>query len=475
MKRKRSKNKKIIKSRQTSKALQQSQARFKSIFESPMLGMMFWNAKGYITDANDAFLTMVGYTKEEVVKGKIQWWDMTPPEFKALDDKALNEIMETGVCVPYEKKYICKNGSRIPILQGAASLPGPSANRIAFVINLTSLKCTEEALSENIRRFKVVSKLAYDLIYEWDVTTNHLEWFGNIDGLLGYKKGKISGNIDAWLDLIHPQDKPKLRSSIELHRTSTHPIKYIYRVRHKNGTYLHWNDKGLPLLDRNNRPYKWIGVCTDITKRIMAQQEIKNSYKKLERTLEGAVKALSSTVGKRDPFTKSHQLKVTNLSCAIAEELGIPLEHKKGLRFAGLLHDIGKISVPVEILTKPGRLTDAEYRIVKTHVQHAYDILKDIEFPWPIADLVLQHHERLDGSGYPNGLKGAKILLEAKIIAVADVVEAMTSHRPYRPAPGLDKALAEIKTNRGQLYDPEIVDVCISLFEKSGFSFENEL
>jgi len=173
----------------------------------------------------------------------------------------------------------------------------------------------------------------------------------------------------------------------------------------------------------------------------------------------------------RDPYTARHQERVTELACAIAREMGIPDGQIEGIHAAGLMHDIGKIAVPTEILTKPGKLNDLEFSLIRRHPQVAYDILKGIEFPWPIADIVLQHHERLNGSGYPNGLKGDEILLEARILTVADVVEAISSHRPYRPALGLDAALDEIKQGRGMLYDPDVVDTCLSVFEE-GFSFE---
>lgn len=202
------------------------------------------------------------------------------------------------------------------------------------------------------------------------------------------------------------------------------------------------------------------------------EKEIQASYYKLECVFEETVEALSSVLAQRDPFTQNHQRNVTKLAYAIAEKMELSQDRIKGLRLAGSLHDIGKISIPAEILIKPSRLTDAEYRIVKIHARTAYDILKKIEFPWPIADIVLQHHERLDGSGYPQGLKNGEILLEAKIITVADVVEAMSSHRPYRPAPGIDKALAEIKKNRGKLYESDVVDICLKLFKEKGFKFE---
>ena len=210
----------------------------------------------------------------------------------------------------------------------------------------------------------------------------------------------------------------------------------------------------------------------EITERKRVEEELRQSYEKLRRTLEGTVHALASTAEKRDPYTAGHQQRVTRLACAMAQEMGLPEEQIEGIRVAGTLHDMGKIYVPAEILNKPGRLTEMEMGLIKTHPQVGYDILKTIEFPWPVAQIVLQHHERMDGFGYPQRLSGEEILLEPRILAVADVVEAMSSHRPYRPAHGIDKALEEISQNRDVLYDPEVVDACLKLFTEKGFKFE---
>ncbi|MBC8264543.1 MAG: HD-GYP domain-containing protein, partial [Anaerolineales bacterium] len=213
-------------------------------------------------------------------------------------------------------------------------------------------------------------------------------------------------------------------------------------------------------------------VLAGITERKRAEEELRQSYVQLQRTLEGTVNTLVSAIETRDPYTAGHQRRVTQLACAIAKEMGLPKEQIEGIRMAGLIHDLGKINVPAEILSKPGGLNDLEYGLIKMHPQVGYDVLKEIEFPWPMAQIVLQHHERMDGSGYPAGLSGEEILLEARILGVADVVEAMASHRPYRPARGMDKALEEISQNRGVLYDPEVVDACLKLFTEKGFKFE---
>ncbi|MBM4465408.1 MAG: PAS domain S-box protein [Chloroflexi bacterium] len=210
----------------------------------------------------------------------------------------------------------------------------------------------------------------------------------------------------------------------------------------------------------------------ELAERKRAQEELRQSYVKLQAALEGTVNVLVSAVEMRDPYTAGHQRQVTQLACAIAKEMGLPQEQIEGLRMAGLIHDVGKIGVPAEVLSKPGPLTALQYGLIQAHPQVGHDILNGaIEFPWPVAQIVLQHHERMNGSGYPRGLSGQEIMLEARILAVADVVEAMASHRPYRPAHTLDKALEEISQNRGVLYDPEVVDVCLKLFTEKGFEF----
>ena len=210
----------------------------------------------------------------------------------------------------------------------------------------------------------------------------------------------------------------------------------------------------------------------EITERERAEDELKESFKKLRKTLEGTVHAMAIVGEARDPYTAGHQRRVAELACAIAKEMDLHEEQIEGIRIAGLLHDIGKMSIPTEILTKPGRLTEIEFTFIKNHPQVGFDILKGIEFPWRIAQIVLQHHERLDGSGYPSGLLIRDILLEARILGVADVVEAMSSHRPYRAARGIDKALGEILENSGLLYDPKVVNICLKVFAEKRFGFE---
>jgi putative nucleotidyltransferase with HDIG domain len=210
----------------------------------------------------------------------------------------------------------------------------------------------------------------------------------------------------------------------------------------------------------------------DRTYRRNLEQKVEERTAELQKTLSGVIYALTMTVEYRDPYTAGHQQQVADLASTIAKEMGFPEDKIMGIRMAGALHDIGKIAVPVEILSKPGRLSKTEFELIKNHSQVGHDILNSIKFPWPLSQIILQHHERMDGSGYPNGLLGKEILIEARIIGVADVVEAMASHRPYRPALGIDKALEEISINKGKLYDVEVVNACLKVFKDKGFKFK---
>lgn len=218
-----------------------------------------------------------------------------------------------------------------------------------------------------------------------------------------------------------------------------------------------------------------IGARRMSQERDVAVREQKRSLERLRESLVDTVTAITTTVEMRDPYTAGHERRVSELATAIAREIGLSNDQIEGIHFGGLIHDLGKIRVPAEILSKPGRLSKTEFELVAGHAQAGYDILKGIKFPWPIAQMVLQHHERLDGSGYPEGLKGEDIIIEARILAVADTVEAMASHRPYRPALGIDKALAEIEQQRGRFYDTAVVDACLKLFREGNFSFSVKL
>lgn len=243
------------------------------------------------------------------------------------------------------------------------------------------------------------------------------------------------------------------------------------RYRHKDGSVV-WVKLTISAMREIEAPSRYhIVVVEDITQRRQAEIEVRQGLAKVRQALQGTVGALANTVETKDPYTAGHQRRVAQLACAIAREIGLPPDQVEGMHVLSFLHDIGKIAVPAEILSRPGKISEIEFNLIRAHPEMGYNILKDIEFPWPVAEAVLQHHERLDGSGYPGGLTGEDIILEARILAVADVVEAMASHRPYRPAVGIEAALDEITKHQGKLFDSYVVKACVQLFKEKEFAF----
>ena len=272
--------------------------------------------------------------------------------------------------------------------------------------------------------------------------------------------------------VVHPDDLEKV---MKYHsgriKGKKVPSRYEFKGIRKDGSAIYLEVSAVPLKEEGRiigtRAYLW-----DITERKKAEREIQETMEKLRRNLNATINAIALTVEARDPFTSGHQRRVADLARAIATEMGLSKDSIDAIRTAGVIHDLGKICVPADILSKPAKLNELEFSLIKAHPKVGYDILKEIDFPWPVAEIVYQHHERWNGSGYPRSLADDEILLEARILAVADVVEAMSSHRPYRPALGIKEALKEIEKNKGILYDPEAVNACLRLFSKKKFSFE---
>ncbi len=266
---------------------------------------------------------------------------------------------------------------------------------------------------------------------------------------------------------VDPRDLEALKEMIKGYG----PLKgYETQLYRKDGStiWISLNMNSVHDVEGNVNCYE--GMMEDITMRRKADEERKYNIEKLRKVLGGTVKAIANTVEMRDPYTAGHQRRVSDLARSVAVEMHLSSTQIDCMRVASIIHDIGKISVPAEILSKPKRLTDAEFSLIKTHCQSGHDILKDIEFPWPVARIILEHHERMDGSGYPGGLTGKNLLVESRILAVADVVEAIASHRPYRPGLGIDAALDEISKNKGILYDAEVVHACLNLFHEKGYT-----
>ncbi len=327
----------------------------------------------------------------------------------------------------------------------------------------------DRALQDSEERYRELVENASDVIYTHDLEGHFTSSNPAGSRVYGYTMQEILQlNIAQIVDPEYlPVAQENIRRKVEgLEETGPYEL-----LTHRKDGEPAWVEVSTRLVSKDGLPVEIEGIARDITERKLAEQERERSLSRLRRTLEQTVYALAAAVEMRDPYTAGHQRRVADLATAIADEMNLPEDRSRGVRMAGLIHDVGKIHIPAEILSKPTRLTEAEWSMIKTHPQVGYDILKDIEFPWPVARIVLQHHERVNSSGYPQGLSDKEILLEARILGVADVVEAMASHRPYRPAHAVQEALGEIRENRGILYDPEAVDACLEVIGKKILEF----
>jgi HD-GYP domain-containing protein (c-di-GMP phosphodiesterase class II) len=279
------------------------------------------------------------------------------------------------------------------------------------------------------------------------------------------------GSIDDMAGQVYadPEDRLAFTRAME----ESNEVKgYELRLKRKDGSGLWVSINARAVRDGTGKVLYYEGQSEDITPRKLSEEKLRETLESLRKAVGTTIQVMVSAVETRDPYTAGHQKRVTDLARTVAQELGLAQETIEGIRMAGSIHDLGKISVPAEILSKPTTLSEIEFALIQAHSQYGYEILKNVESPWPLADIVLQHHERMDGSGYPQGLKGEAILLEARILAVADVVESFASHRPYRPGHGLAAALEEIEQKAGVLYDRRVVEACLRLFREKGFVFE---
>jgi len=250
-------------------------------------------------------------------------------------------------------------------------------------------------------------------------------------------------------------------------------IRLETKRKTKSGKLLDVSILGTPIIIEGQQVAVY-GIYRDITDRKRAEDELKASYERLRKLIEDTVNVLANVVELRDPYTAGHQHNVAQLGVAIAEEMKFSPDMIEGIRIGGTMHDIGKIKVPIRVLNKSEMLTDKEWEQIKNHPTVGYELLKDLDFPWQVAKMVQQHHERFNGSGYPNGLKNGEILMEARILAVADVIEAMANDRPYRQSLGLEIALEEIEDNKGILYDPDVVESAVRILKNGSFVFDKK-
>lgn len=324
------------------------------------------------------------------------------------------------------------------------------------------------------QRFRELVETTSDLVWETDLKGVYVYVSPIVRDMLGYTPEEILGKR-AIFDLMPLKEASQMSKLFTAATTAQKPFRLLRNMhRHKDGHQVLIETSGVPFFDRSGNLRGYRGVHRDITGGQDEDDMIKETMRKLERVVESTIKTITLTVEMRDRYIAGHHQRVAQLGRAVAKEMVLPYERLEVIHVAGLLHDLGKIFVPVEILNKPGDLTGDERAAIRSHPKAAYDVLRNVEFPWPIADIVLQHHERMDGSGYPSGLKGEEILLEARILGVADVVEAMSSPRSYRPAWDIDKAFREVARNKGVLYDSNVVEACLNIFLDKGFKFQRE-
>jgi len=379
---------------------------------------------------------------------------------------------ESFICVPivYEREslgvlLVDNVQSKRRLSQSDISLLLGIAPQIAISIKNAM---SYQMIREREERFRSLSENSPDIIYtlgnDGAFTYVNPAW----ERIMGYPVGRVTGKY--FVDFAKKEDIENYMRLFKCVRDERRIIRdEIGTLVHRDGTERYFSLSGAPNLGAEGNVIGVVGTFKDMTDLKRSQEELRKSFQKLQSTLDVTIQAISMIVEARDPYTSGHQERVAKLSCAIAAEMGLSEETVTGIRMAALLHDVGKINIPAEILSKPTRLNDIEYGMIRTHPQVGGNILKTIDFAFPVDKVVLQHHERMNGSGYPAGVTGDDILLEARILAVADVVESMASHRPYRPAPGIEAALDEISRNRGIGFDSEVVDTCVKIFREKGF------
>jgi PAS domain S-box-containing protein len=456
-------------------ALRESDAQFKEIFDHAPVGYHELDTEGRITRVNQTELAMLGYSAEEML-GRCVWEFIDEGEISR--ESVLAKL--AGALPParnLERIYRRKDGTKMPVLIQELHLrdrDGKVAGIRTTLQDMTEQKQAEEWLLRERSMVDRIMKTSPAGITVVDREGRIVFANRRAEEIFCLRKEEIIGRgygVSEW-NIKDLDGAPFPVEQLPHNRVMT-AGNPVYGVRHTidmaDGKKAFLSVNAAPIFEESGDIGEVILTIDDITQYMQAEEKIKQSVKQLEKSMEDTIKAMATIVETKDAYTAGHQGKVTRLAAAIAEKMNLPEALLKGIHMAGSIHDIGKLSIPAEILSKPGRLSEMELGLIRTHPQAGYDIMKDVEFPWPVARIILEHHERMDGSGYPNGRSRDDILLEARIIAVADVVDAIASHRPYRPSLGIEMALSEIETNKGVLYDPDVVDACLKLFREEGF------
>jgi len=464
--------------RRSAEALRESETQFREIFDNAPIGYHELDTEGRVTRINRTELEMLGYSVEEML-GRHVWEFVDEKDIsrKAVLDKLAGTLPQGR---NLERSYCKKDGTRIPVLIQDLILrdkDGKITGIRTTLQDITERKQAEEWLLRERSMVDRIMKTSPAGITVADRDGRIVFANKRAEEILGLSIDKMNGltyDSPEWR-ITDFDGNPFPIENLPFARviSSGNPAYGIrYAITSPEGRRVYLSINGAPIVDEKGNISEVVFSIDDVTEQRRAEEEISKTVEKLWRSINDTIRSMAMMVETRDPYTAGHQERVANLAVAIAQDLNLPQEQINGIRMAGVIHDIGKMNIPAEILSKPTKLSRIEFELIKSRTKIGYDILKMIELPYSIANITYQHHERIDGSGYPQKLKGDEILLDARILAVADVVEAMASHRPYRPAIGIDAALEEIEKNRGVLYDNTVADVCLKLFRKKGYRIE---
>ena len=442
--------------------------------------IVIMNREGIITYINPAVERVLGFTVEERIGAK-GFELIHPDDMKFLTDSFNTLARDTNSpVIQDEMRLRHKDGSWRTLEAVGSNLINNNIVE-SIIVNyrdITERKQAEKSLRASEERYRLLADNVADVILTMDMNFQYNYVSPSIYHLSGYTVDEVM-NMKV-KDLAAPETYSRLvnafveeleiekRSDRDFTRSRVLESQYI----RKDGLKIWVESKLTFLRDENNTAVGILSIVRDITERKQAERKLHQSLDNLKKAVGVTIQVLVSVLEVRDPYTAGHQSRSADLARAIATEMGLSQDKIEGIRMAGIIHDIGKLAIPAEILTKPTKLTDLEFSLIKEHSKSGYEMLKDVESPWPLAEIVHQHHERMNGSGYPRNLKVDEILMESRILAVADVVEAMASNRPYRSTLGIKAALEEIEKNKGILYDDVVADACLRLFREKGYQLK---
>jgi PAS domain S-box-containing protein len=446
---------------------------FKAVFEFAPDGLYVSDLEGNFVEGNRAAERLTGYGREELLGRNFLKLKVLSPKdvFRAAKLLARNASKRpTG---PDEFTLIRKDGSTVEVEVGAFPVEADGRSLVVGIIrDVTDRRKAQVELRESRELYRLFLRNANDCVYVHEINREgpgrFLEASEQATRVLGYSREELLSLAVSEIDV--PEQRGKFPQIVEALFKTGHAF---FETEHlaKDGSRIPV-EVSARMFTHQGRPMV-LSIVRDVRERKSSERERAEALERLRVSMRGIIQVVAQTIEMRDPYTAGHQRRSADLARAIATEMGLSPEVIDGIRVTGQIHDVGKIAIPAEILSKPTKLMPLEYDLVKTHAQVGYEILKGVEFPWPVAETILQHHERLDGSGYPRRLKGEDILLEAKILMVADVVEAMMTHRPFRPAYGVEAALKEVSMFRGRHYEPVVVDACVRLFREKNFKFRD--